>query len=47
MAWSACKTMADDIGTSKATVINAVRAMQARGHLRVEWGKPGRGHSNH
>jgi hypothetical protein len=47
MAWSACKTMADDICTSKATVINAVRAMQARGHLRVEWGKPGRGHSNH
>jgi hypothetical protein len=47
MAWPSCKTMADDIGKSEGTVINAIRAMQARGHLRVEWGQQGRGHSNH
>jgi len=46
MAWSACKTMADDIGKSESTVISAVRALHARGHLQVEWGQQGRGHSN-
>src|SRR5215471_18991619 len=46
MAWPSCKTIADTIGKCEATVINVVRALQARGHLRVEWGKQGRGHSN-
>jgi hypothetical protein len=46
MAWSACKTMGDDIGISEHTVIRAVRALEARGHLRIKWGKQGRGHSN-
>ena len=46
MAWPSCSTIADAIGVCEATVINVVRALQARGHLRIKWGKPGRGHSN-
>ena len=45
-AWPSCKTIADAIGRSEGTVINAVHALGDRGHLRVEWGKQGRGHSN-
>ena len=40
-AWSACKTMGDDIGLSERHVIRAIRALEARGHLRVQWGKQG------
>jgi hypothetical protein len=46
MAWPSCSTIAAAIGLSKGTVINVIRALQARGHLRIEWGKQGRGHSN-
>jgi Helix-turn-helix domain len=46
MAWSAFKTMANDIGLSERHVIRAIRALEARGHLRVQWGKQGRGHSS-
>ena len=46
MAWSAFKTMADDIGLSERAVIRDIRALEARGHLRVKWGKQGRGHSS-
>jgi len=45
-AWSACKMMGDDIGLSERHVIRAIRALEARGHLRVQWGKQGRGHSS-
>jgi hypothetical protein len=46
MAWSAFKTMADDIGLSERHVIRAIHALEARGHLKVKWGKRGRGHSS-
>jgi hypothetical protein len=46
MAWPSCKTIADTIGMCEGAVYNAVRALHARGHLRVKWGKQGRGHSN-
>jgi hypothetical protein len=45
-AWSAFKTMGDDISLSERHVIRAIRALEARGHLRVQWGKQGRGHSS-
>lgn len=45
-AWSAFKTMGEDISLSERHVIRAIRALEARGHLRVQWGKQGRGHSS-
>ena len=45
-AFPSCKYIADVIGVSEKTVIRAVRRMQAREHLRVIWGVPGRGHPN-
>jgi hypothetical protein len=41
-----CEPYTKDIGVSEHTVIRSVRRLQERGHLRVEWGKPGRGHPN-
>lgn len=46
MAWPSCKTIADDIGMSKGSVVDLAHRLQARGHLRVEWGERGRGRSN-
>jgi hypothetical protein len=45
-AYPSCKLIADTIGLSEATVIRAVRRLAERSHLRVEWGKAGRGHPN-
>jgi hypothetical protein len=45
-AWEGCKEIARAIGMSEKTVITMVRRLNARGHLRVEWGKQGRGHPN-
>ena len=45
-AWPSCKTIASGIGRSEATVIAIIHQFEQRGHLRVEWGKQGRGHSN-
>src|SRR5262245_33759750 len=45
-AWASCETLAAAIGMSKATVVNLLHLFEQRGHLKVEWGKPGRGHSN-
>src|SRR5262245_33109795 len=45
-AWPSCKTLADAIGKSEATVISMVHRMEAGGDLRVEWGSRGSGHSN-
>jgi hypothetical protein len=47
MAWAALQTIADDACLAKSTVMSMIRHLQTRGHLRVEWGKPGSGHSNH
>jgi hypothetical protein len=46
MAWPSCQTLSEDIGKSKATVIDMIRRLHARGHLQVEWGQQGKGHSN-
>jgi hypothetical protein len=47
MAWAGEKTIAEAIGKSVGTVHAIIHKLGERGHLRVEWGKPGRGHSNH
>ena len=44
-AYESCKTSATAIGMSEKTVIEMVRRLHARGHLRIEWGQQGRGHS--
>jgi Helix-turn-helix domain len=43
-AWPSCRTIAAAIGADKATVLRTLRAMEKRGHLRVEWGSQGSGH---
>jgi hypothetical protein len=45
-AWASCEHVASAIGMSKATVVSLLHLFERRGHLKVEWGKPGRGHSN-
>jgi hypothetical protein len=47
MAWPGLQTIADTITKSKATVLNAIRLLEQRGHLKVQYGRPGAGHSNH
>ncbi len=44
--FASCETIGKKIGASKPTVIATVRKLAAAGYLKVEWGKPGRGHSN-
>jgi hypothetical protein len=45
-AYPSCATLAAEAGVSEKTVISAVRRMEQHGHLRVAWGKQGRGHPN-
>jgi hypothetical protein len=47
MAWCGLKALAANSGSSIGTAFNMVKKLQARRHLRVEWGAPGKGHSNH
>ena len=46
MAWPSCITIAEAIGLSETAVIRSVRVLEARKHVRINWGKQGRGHSN-
>ena len=46
VGWASCRTIATDIGMSEASVVNLFHAFERRGHLKVEWGKQGKGHSN-
>src|ERR1700687_4423584 len=46
-AWESCENIGAAVGMSEKTVITMVRRLHACGHLRVEWGKQGRGHPNH
>jgi len=46
VAWPSAKTISDRIGPSERTVIRVLRNLEERGHLRIEWGKQGRGHSS-
>jgi hypothetical protein len=45
-AWASCEHLAAAIGMSKATAVSLLHKLEDRGHLNVEWGKQGRGHSN-
>ncbi|MCA1533712.1 helix-turn-helix domain-containing protein [Bradyrhizobium sp. NBAIM03] len=45
-AWPSLQTIAADTGVDEATAVRAVRQLRERGHLIVELGKRGRGHSN-
>jgi hypothetical protein len=42
-----CKTVGDRIGLSESTVVRSLHRLEAHGHIRVVWGKQGRGHPNH
>jgi hypothetical protein len=46
VAWPSAKTIGDHIGLSERTVIRVLRKLEERGHLRIDWGKQGRGHSS-
>jgi hypothetical protein len=45
-AFPSCKTIGEPIGLHETTVLRSVKRVHKHGHLRVEWGKPGRGSSN-
>jgi hypothetical protein len=46
MAWPGFETLARDAGLSKSVVVSVLRLMAERGHLKIEAGRPGRGHSS-
>jgi biotin operon repressor len=46
-AWIGTREIADKIGMSRFTVMKMVCRLKERGHLEVDLGTPGRGHSNH
>jgi hypothetical protein len=47
-SWPSLQTMADDLGFTRKTIIKMIRALEARGHLRVQWvPTDGHGASNH
>jgi hypothetical protein len=45
-AFPSCKKIGEKAGLSEATVIRSIRRLVAEGHLKVVWGRPGRGHPN-
>jgi biotin operon repressor len=45
-AWPSSFTISKNIGIGKTSVIRAVQQLRERGHLSVEQGRAGRGHSN-
>ena len=45
-SWEGYKSIADAIGMSEPTVVAMVHRAEALGHIRVEWGQKGSGHSN-
>jgi hypothetical protein len=46
-AWIGTREIADKIGMSRFTVMTMVRRLVEQGHLEVDPGRRGRGHSNH
>jgi hypothetical protein len=42
-AWPSCKTIGDAIHVHETSVLRSLRRLHARGHLRVVWGKQGKG----
>ena len=47
MAWPPTEKISKTIGKVRSVVMDALRQLEARGHLRAEWGKQGQGHSGH
>lgn len=45
-AWPSCRTIGEGIGLSESTVIDMVSRLHRLGHLDLEPGRQGRGHSN-
>jgi hypothetical protein len=45
-AWPSVRTISETVGLSKSVVLDAVRLLQDRGHLEIQAGRQGRGHSN-
>jgi hypothetical protein len=45
-AWPSCKTLGDPIDLHEVTVLRSVRRLEVNGHLRVVWGRQGRGQTN-
>ncbi len=46
-AWVGTRDIADKIGMSRFTVMANVNLLEAKGHLEIDRGTQGRGHSNH
>jgi hypothetical protein len=46
-AWPATETISKAIGKVRSVVTDALRQLEARGHLSAEWGKQGQGHYGH
>jgi hypothetical protein len=44
--WPSVRTISEAVGLSKSVVLDAVRLLQDHGHLEIEAGRQGRGHSN-
>ena len=44
--WKSIETLADKTGLSEPSIVRITRQLVERGHLRIEPGKAGRGHSN-
>jgi hypothetical protein len=45
-AYPSCDTIAKHAGVSEHTVLRSVDRLEADGHLRIVWGRPGRSHPN-
>lgn len=45
-AWPSLETIAEAIGINKSTIWRTLKQMERRGHLRIDWGQQGRGHSS-
>jgi hypothetical protein len=46
VCWASCQTIGDSIGMHESTAVRLYHLFERRGHLKVEWGKQGKGHSN-
>jgi hypothetical protein len=44
--WAGCGTLGAEIGVSQSRVVRLMHLLEECGHISVEWGMQGRGHSN-
>jgi hypothetical protein len=46
IGWAGCDTLGKAIGMSQSRIVRLMHLLEDRGHIRVEWGTQGRGHSS-